>query len=306
MSIREWALITFTLLMQMSVGAFLVLGVVHFFAGRTAGEAEADRLSDRALLGIGPVVVLSLLVSLFHLGNPLNAFRAVANLGTSWLSREILFSVLFTAAGALFALMQWRKLASFAVRNLVAWLAALLGVGLVFSMSEVYRLPTQPAWDTLATPVSFFASAILLGALAMGAAFVANYAFVQRVNPGCAEAQCQLLRAALRWIAVTAIVVLGIELITVPLQLTYLAAGSPAAVASVALLAGKYGLVLALRLALVFVGAGVLVVFLYQNAASSGRERLMGNLAYATFALVLVGEVLARYLFYTAHVKIGL
>jgi hypothetical protein len=47
-------------------------------------------------------------------------------------------------------------------------------------------------------------------------------------------------------------------------------------------------------------------VFLYQNAQSAGRERVLGTLTYAAFALVLVAEVLGRYIFYAAHVKIGL
>jgi len=37
MNVREWALIAFTILAQMSVGSFLVLGVVHFFAARKDG-----------------------------------------------------------------------------------------------------------------------------------------------------------------------------------------------------------------------------------------------------------------------------
>ena len=43
---KEWALITFTILAQMSVGAFVVLGIVHFFAARKAGEDQADRLAS--------------------------------------------------------------------------------------------------------------------------------------------------------------------------------------------------------------------------------------------------------------------
>ena len=306
MDIRDWALITFTILCQMSVGAFLVLGVVHFFAARQAGAAEADRLSDRALLAIGPVVVLALLASLFHLGNPLNAVRAVTNLSTSWLSREILSSVSFAVVGGLFALMQWRKWASFAVRAAIAGLAGLIGLFLVFSMSQVYALPIQPAWNNLGTPIAFFATTLLLGALAMGAAFVANYAYLQRAVPGCADAQCRLLRGALRWIAVAAILLLGVELVTAPLQLAHLAGGSPASAASAAAMAGSYGLIFGLRLALVFAGAGVLAVFVYQNALSAGREKVLGYLTYLTFALVLVSEVLGRFLFYATHIKIGI
>ncbi len=307
MSTREWALITFTILAQMSVGAFLVLGVAHFFAARSAGTAEADRMSDRALLAIGPVLVLGLLASLFHLGNPLNAYRAVGNLGTSWLSREIFSSVSFTVVGAVFALMQWRKIGSFGLRTAVAGLAALIGLALVFSMSQVYQLAAQPAWDNVGTPIAFFTTTLLLGTLVTGAAFVANYTYVQRTNPESAEAQSQLLRGALRWIALVAVLLLGVELVTAPLQVAYLAAAqSPAAVASAKLMFDTYGLIFGLRLVLVFVGAGVMGVFLYQNAMSPGREKVLGSVAYAALALVLVSEVLGRFIFYAAHVRIGL
>jgi anaerobic dimethyl sulfoxide reductase subunit C (anchor subunit) len=305
MNVREWALITFTILAQMSVGAFLVLGVVHFFAARKAGMQEADRLSDRALLAIGPALVLGLLASLFHLGSPLSAYRAVSNVGASWLSREVLAGVIFTVLGGLFAFMQWRKIGSFGLRNLIAWITALVGLVYVYSMAMVYLLPNQPAWNTVATPIAFFATALLLGALAMGAAFVANYAYVRDKTPDCADVQCILLRDALRWIAVAAIVLVGVQFVVLPLNVAYLASAGSAAEASVTMMVGPYGVVFGLRLALAFLGAGIIAMFLYQNAQSPGRERIMGNYAYAAFALVLIAEVLGRFLFYATHVGAG-
>ena len=183
MDAREWAVVIFTILMQMSVGAFVVLGIVHAYVLRKANAEEASRMSDRALLAIGPVVVLGILASLFHLGNPLNAPRAIANLATSWLSWEILLSLVFVVLGAVFALMQWRKLGSFAVRNVVAWLAAASGLVLVYTMARVYMLETQPAWNTMATMVMFYATTFLLGSLAIGAALMANYSVMQRSDP---------------------------------------------------------------------------------------------------------------------------
>ncbi|MFW6182183.1 MAG: dimethyl sulfoxide reductase anchor subunit family protein [Chloroflexota bacterium] len=305
MNANEWSLITFTILAQMAVGSFLVLGVVHYATRRAAGAEAADRMSDRALLAIGPVLALAMLASLFHLGNPLAAPRAVTNLGSSWLSREIFFGVLFAASGGLFALMQWRKLGTAALRTGLALLAALLGVGLVVSMSMVYLLPTQPAWNSVATPLSFVITALLLGVFAMGAAFVANYAYLRRADPECAEEQCALLRRALRWIALSAIVLLGVQVVTIPLYLASLGAGEAAALESVRLMTEEYGLLLAIRLALLFLGAGILGFFLYQNATSAGRERIMGNLTYAAFAFVLVAEVMGRFLFYASHIRIG-
>ena len=70
MRTSEWPLVAFTLLTQVSVGSFLVLGVVHGYALRRKGMAQANRLSDLALLSILPVLGLAMLASLLHLGSP--------------------------------------------------------------------------------------------------------------------------------------------------------------------------------------------------------------------------------------------
>ena len=303
MDVREWALITFTILAQMSVGSFIVLGVVHFFSARKSGEQQADELSDRALLAIFPVLALGLLASLLHLGNPINAYKAVTNVGSSWLSREILCGVLFAVVGFAFALMQWRKISTFTVRNIVALAAVAIGVVLVYSMSMVYMIPTRPAWDLVTTPLSFFVTTLLLGVLAIGAALVANYAYVQRKIPGCASDQCVLMRDTLRWLAVASIVLLGFQFVLLPLSL---AAMASSAAGSSAMLVGDFGVIFALRLILVFLGAGVLGIFVYREAQSAGHEQMLSVYAYTAFAFVFVAEVIGRFLFYATAGKFGL
>jgi len=307
MNAREWALVAFTILTQMAVGSFIILGIVHFFAARKWGDAEADRLSDRALLAIGPVLVLGTLASLFHLGNPLNAYRAISNLGSSWLSREILSNMLFIGLGALFAFMQWRKLSTSANRTVVAWVAALVGLVLIFSMAQIYMLRTAPAWNTLATPVMFFTTTFLLGTLAVGAAYVVNYAYLRRTAAGRAGAQADILRAALRGLALAAAILAGVHLVVQPLYIAHLSSSNvPAAQRAIETLMNDYGLLFALRLGLVFFGAGVLAFFVYRSASSPGREGLLGNLALLAFAVVLVAEVMGRFLFYAMETNIGL
>ncbi len=306
MDLRELALVTFSILAQMSVGAFLVLGVVKYFVARKAGVEEADRMGDRSLIAIIIVLGLGMLASLLHLGSPLSAPRAVTNFATSWLSREILSGSIFIVLGALYAILQWFKLGPSVLRTVIGWLAALVGIVLVFCMAMVYMLPTQPAWNNLATPVSFFTTTLLLGALAMGAAFVANYAYIQKKNPGCADLQCQLLRSTLRWIAVFSVIMLGVEFVVTPVYLVSLATGVPQAVESAKLIAGPLGALFLIRMILAFVGAGVFGFFLYQNAQSAGREKLLGYMAYTAFVLVLAAEVLGRLVFYSSRVGITL
>jgi len=306
MIVTEWALVAFTILAQMSVGSFWVLGFVHLYATRKAGEQEADRLSDRALLVVGGLLILGLVASLFHLGDPLNSFRAVSNLGSSWLSREIFSGVLFAVLGGLFTLMQWRKIGTFTVRTIVALLAGIVGLGLITSMSSVYMLPTQPSWNTAATPILFFTTTFLLGLLAMGATFVANFATLRGKEGEDLAAQTELLRGTLRWISTAAILLLGVELIVAPLYLASLSSGGLAAQAAASLMINDYGAVMTLRLILAFLGLAIIAAFLYLGATEKTTTKVLGYLVFAAFALVLVGEVLGRYLFYASQVSIGI
>ena len=88
-----------------------------------------------------------------------------------------------------------------------------------------------------------------------------------------------------------------------PLYMAYL--GS-AALGSLKLMTGMYGSSLVMRLVLVFAGAGVLAAYLYRAASSAGKEQLMATLVYSAFVLVLVGEVMGRFLFYATHLRLGL
>lgn len=306
MNVHDWALVVFTILSQMAVGSFVVLGLVHTYAMRKAGIEEADRLSDRALLVIGPVLALGMLASLLHLGSPINAYKAVGNLGTSWLSREILFGVIFAVLGALFALMQWRKIGTFALRNVLAWITALVGLAMIYSMSHIYMIPTQPTWDTVATPIFFFTTTFLLGMLAMGAAFVANYAYLRRKGEAALETQLALLRSVLQGIAVGSLLLLGVEVVLLPVFMAYLATYSPVTQASAEVLVDNYLPIFIVRLVLIFLGAGIFAAFLYRSASARATERTLANLVYAAFGLVLVAEVLGRFLFYAGRVTIGL
>lgn len=306
MNVSEFALVVFTIAAQMSVGAFWVLGGVHYFATRHSGIDEADRLSDMALLAIGPVLALGLLVSVLHLGNPLYAPRAVLHLGSSWLSREILFGILFAGFGFLFAIMQWRKIGSPRLRNIVALVAAVMGFGLVYSMAMVYfTLRSVPAWGTWATPVSFFTTTLLLGSLAISAAFVAAYTVLRRRNDPHMEKQREILRITLRWMALLAVAMLGVHFIVQPLYMGYLGVSGPTAERSASVLYDDHGWLFGLRMLLLFLGAGVFSLFVYQLARSSQNFRLVSTLAYSAFALVLVAELIGRYLFYESFARIG-
>ena len=336
MNVHELPLVAFTILAQMSVGSFVILGLVQLSLVRKHGQASVDKLSIPALYAIGPAMVLGLAGSMLHLGDPFNALNAINHLGSSWLSREILFGSAFAGLGAAFALVQWRNWLTPLLRQVLAGVTALVGLALVYCMSMVYMLPTVPAWNHWATPVTFFTTTFLLGALAVGAALVIAYNYRQRATAralvtadiaagadagaGAGEAPVRsvvtdddadtaatssLLRSSLRWIATASIVMLGVEFVVLPIYALDLANGNVNAQASAAILMSGGGAYLIGRLVLVFAGAGLLGFFLYRFAGK-GAERHLVYLATSAFVLVIASETIGRLLFYSSFERIGM
>lgn len=303
MDIREWALLIFTILGQLAAGALLVLMIVRAYAVAKAGVQEADRMTDGPLFMVVPIMGLALLSSLLHLNNLGNVVKAVPNLGTSWLSREVVIAVTFVVIAGAYTLMQWRKIGPTILRDIIGWIATLVGLVQIYAMAMVYMIRTQPSWNTIATPITFFATTLLLGALAVALALVINYNSIQKKDAKAGEKQLGLLRGALQGIAITAIILLGIEFLILPFYMAHL--GS-AALQSLKMMTETYGLTLILRLLLVFLGAGVLAMYLFRNASETGKEKTLAVLASSAFVLVLVAEVMGRFLFYATHVRIGL
>ena len=92
---NEWPLLVFTLLAQLSAGLFIAREFFHRAAYRQYDAKTADQVNNISLPVIGPLLLISLAASFLHLGSPLNAVYALNNLASSWLSREILFEILF-------------------------------------------------------------------------------------------------------------------------------------------------------------------------------------------------------------------
>lgn len=305
MDTREWALLIFTILGQVAAGSLFVLMVVRAYAVSKVGVEQTDRLTDGPLYIVVPIMGLALLASLFHLGNPLNIAKAVPNLGTSWLSREVVLAVTFVILAGVYTLLQWRKIGNNTLRTVIGWIAVLAGLAQVYGMGMVYMIRTQPSWNTLATPVSFFVTTLLLGVATIAAALIVNHT---RINKGDQkhEQQQELLRKSLQGLAISSIVLLGIEFLVTPLYMAYLSAQGTEAVQSLNLMVGEFGLTFALRLIFVFVGAGVLAAYIYRNASILGKEGTLSVLVYSALVLILAGEVMGRFIFYATHVRIGL
>jgi DMSO reductase anchor subunit len=167
----ELPLVLFTVLSQAAVG---VTWVAAFKGGPNSGRGPA--VLSAVLLGLG------LGASIFHLGHPTLAVTALRNIGTAWLSMEILTSGLFFAlvlAGAVFQ----RKI----------WLipGAAGGILMVAASGLTYAAPGYPSYYNALPTMLFFLTATILG-LSWGWRFVPEDG-----RPGTARLLAAVLLVAL-------------------------------------------------------------------------------------------------------------
>ena len=95
----HWPLVVMLVLTQLSVGAFAWGIVLERFVSDDFSKAVRPVQAVMALV----FGLLALTASVFHLGRPQYAFRAVLGLRHSWLSREIVVFGLFAALACLYA-----------------------------------------------------------------------------------------------------------------------------------------------------------------------------------------------------------
>ncbi len=267
---RDFSLVAFTILTQLAVGLFSVL----FTLGP---RTESSVLTERVALGVVASMFLGLMASLFHLGSPRQARRAIAHWRSSWVSREILFALLFAASTLVLAV---PHLLGVSERTALSWLTLMLGFALIYSMASAYNLRTVPAWSSPFTLISFFVTSLLLGV--SGVSAVAAWV-------GFADWAKSLS------IVIVALVI--IEWALVWFWIDYLKRGTSASLAALLRLTQAHRPALISRL-----------VFSLLGIAATGTEWFGVNptLAFALgFGFLTASEVTGRYLFYRMRIRVG-
>ncbi|OIQ60645.1 DMSO reductase anchor subunit (DmsC) [Moorella thermoacetica] len=276
---KEWALVLFTLLAQMSVGLMVVAQALNL--------KQRDGLKP-VLLWVGILMAASMLISLGHLGSPLGAPRAIFNLKTSWLSREIFFSAGFFVLWQVNYYLELRTQAGEGVKTISGWLAGFCGILALISMANIYVHTILPAWETAYTHIVFYSTALVLGAI-----LYAVLAYRARQ-----EGQGNMLKTTV----ILANIGVALQLISLPPYLAGLSAGPVAAQETARLLAGAAP-VLVFSQALAVIG-GLIFTFLALRAYGEKGSALTGQWLYGALVLLILAEFASRYLFYATGVSI--
>ena len=119
------------------------------------------------------LTALALNVSVFHLGRPAYAWRALKMWRRSWLSREVLFFTFFFGAIGVCALASWAAVLGFepalAVVRPAAFAGVMFGLCGTLASAYIYLVPARPSWNMVHTPLDFLLSAALLGVVLQAA-----------------------------------------------------------------------------------------------------------------------------------------
>lgn len=263
----DFPLVIFTVLSQLAVGAMITLLLLDYLTDRIDNSA-----GKRLTLMILSITGVGLGFSLLHLGHPLEAYRALTNLGSSWLSREV---VLFSVFGALLIAyyFQWRENSR---KEIIGTAAAAAGLLAVVSSGMVYVLPAVPAWNNL-SPVLFF----LLTTAILGPLFVIT---------------------VLGWKGTTSSpdltgltgIILAIYLLSFVLYISVLLSSGGASGQTAAVLLGSS--TFWLRAVLTWILPLGLIIWVMRKRTNDFHY------VAAAFLLVFAGEILGRFLFYDTAV----
>lgn len=266
----EWPLIVFTVLSQISIG--IIVGLL----GLDCRNQLKEKLFKQGVLVSGIFLMIALLASLFHLGHPEAAYRAITHLGSSWLSREILFFIL-TFVGWLYLL--WLSFHPTGKRRSSLLITSVLGLLGIISSAMIYVLPRVPAWNNVVPVFFFILTAGLLGALAL-------------VILGGKELQPEQKKSLLNW-------ALGCIIVSIFMFVFYASTIKVNAQG-----AATVQFLLSSPLFWLRAGLGWLAPLILLLTGLKSQKVFAASTLHLVFALVGVGEILGRALFYVSAVGI--
>jgi DMSO reductase anchor subunit len=290
-------------LTQLSVGAFTAgLILEHWMDGAMLGPLRSVHAA--MALGFG---MLALTASLFHLGRPQYAFRAVLGLRHSWLSREIVAFGAFAAFASLYAgavVVTQRSSPENAGRatgqwvNYLGWSVAITGMMAMFCSVMIYVFTQRECWSFLRVSGRFALTSAVLGVAAVWLTFLGSAAvmpgpalfeIVQKCGPTLCWVLVSLSLAKLLWEG-TIFRHLIFRKMT-PLKRSAL------------LMIGELSNATLARFALGGLGGAILPMILAGDVATLATDGGLIQFVVLTgliFAACLAGELLERYLFFAA------
>ncbi|QDU50535.1 DmsC/YnfH family molybdoenzyme membrane anchor subunit [Gimesia panareensis] len=288
-------LVIMLVLTQLSVGAFLTGSILEYFLS-TETTSVMTRLSATTAMLFG---LLALGASTLHLGRPLYAFRGILGLRHSWLSREILAFGVFAGAAQTYAALTWIAGSMFPNwqqwQPLAGWMVSLLGVVGIFCSIMIYVFTKREFWSFDTTATKFALTAALLG-------IASTWVVIFLLNLTVDSAATNLLLAQAGPILSKALIVTSVIKLSFEASIfRYLLRRQNSPLKRSALLmSGELSSVTLARFACGILGGILMPLFLLNHQTQPVQNLILFLIIGILFIACLAGELLERYLFFSA------
>jgi anaerobic dimethyl sulfoxide reductase subunit C (anchor subunit) len=302
---NAWSLLVFTLLSQMSVGIFCVAELLNYSYTKEFGYEELHNLRLISRLFVLAAVILAGVSSIFHLKNWAHAYFAFNNLKTSWVSKEMMFFLLFISCVALLTFMSWRKIKAFLFQRFISIAGIFFGIALIFSMARIYMLPTIPVWHAWTTPGFFSTATLLLGNLSVVCLYTAFFTSSKSSSLMDDNRQRWIWKTLQNLVKLSFIFIVSGIFITGFFAYKLIVLAEKYIIETSVMSPDKQALFF-LRILFYVLGWALLLLFLKKLRL---KKEIQGNshkLFYTAFVFITIAEILGRHLFFVSFYRIGL
>lgn len=297
----HFSLILLTVLTQLSVGGFFSLVLIDLLGGFLKFPEFFQKYLRVGTLAMLGTAFTALFVSVFHLGRPIYAYRAMKMWRRSWLSREVLFFALFAGFASCYSLWEWSgRPMPLPMKVALSSLVVIFGFAGVYSSARIYMVPARPSWNTPRTLVNFAATCFLLGPLMALTVYAWNAKFM-----GISFPLSQADSLSIGKLLVIFILAAGFfQLFGILVKLFHMVyLDEPELKGSARLLMGRFRWPFLIRLASLTAVLGITPFVLLDLVTSSGNG-MAAAAQWVTFVILLAlfSEMLGRYLFFVTVV----
>ena len=250
---------------------------------------QSDSVFKSPLVVALLAIAIATFISFFHLGHPVHAFHSVNNLGTSWLSREILGIGLFGFGVLVLFVLFLLKVQNQTMLQILLVYCSIAGLVLIYFMSRIYLVPTIPAWFTRFTPFHFYLATFLLGGMVL-----TGFLFAQ---PDAGET----IKGLLRIVALA----LLLQLVAAFLYKNHMVKMEHTGIAHPDFQAGLYHTLYLIRLFVIFVSVlFTAYLSLRTHLIEVNYNAIIRFYAFMCF-LIITEEVIGRFMFYAGYYRVG-
>lgn len=272
---EEFPLLIFTICIHASIGIMLFVAIAKCI--NTKG------IFKPAILTATILVIIGLILCLLHLGRPLRALNSLMNFGTSWLSREIWFSSVFAGLTVLTAILVLFKPTFKKAIHILAIAAAVVGLADVAVIASVYVSSSVPVWRYGAIYFEFYAAAISMGALLFLALSMKEAANMKKI------------------VRITVAIAVIVQVTMMVSYYINLGVNQSLAVRESLSIYASYGVIMAVQWLSIILGT----ILMFWPAK---KEKSLLYCVYGATALIIIGQICGRFLFYVTMVasQVGL